>query len=74
MAVIPQIPLYNAGIGISETGQGYYYGGWISNASMHGWTGNRTISKSFYRFEYNSNRTIVVNSPDALPKAEGAII
>ncbi|KAG9503584.1 hypothetical protein J7337_003535 [Fusarium musae] len=36
----PKVASYGAGVGVSETGMGYYLGGWISNASMSGWTGD----------------------------------
>ena len=73
LAISPNIASYGAGIGISETGKGYYYGGWISNASMHGWSQNRTMSSSFYKFDYDLNKTTLANSPDNLPRAEGAM-
>ncbi len=68
------IASYGAGVGISETGQGYYYGGWISNASMSGWNGGRTMSSSFYKYDFDSNKTTLANSPDESPRAEGALV
>jgi hypothetical protein len=65
---------YGAGVGISQTGQGYYYGGWISNASMRGWTGGRRMSSNFYKFDYESNKTTLANSPDTKARAEGAMV
>ena len=70
----PNIASYGAGVGVSETGQGYYYGGWISNASMRGWTQDRTMSSAFYKYEYDTNTTTEANSPDDLPRAEGAMV
>lgn len=70
----PNLAAYGAGVGVSETGQGYYYGGWISNASMRGWTQPRTMSSSFYKYDYDSNTTSEVNSPDSHPRAEGAMV
>ncbi|KAK4243275.1 hypothetical protein C7999DRAFT_18358 [Corynascus novoguineensis] len=69
----PNISSYGAGVGVSETGHGYYYGGWISNASMRGWTGPRTMSSNFYCYEYDTNTTTAVNPPDSRPRAEGAM-
>lgn len=70
-----KIASYGAGVGISETGQGYYYGGWITNASMKGWTQGKTMSSAFYKFEYDTNKTTAPNTPDdGLPRAEGAMV
>ncbi|KAK4119436.1 hypothetical protein N657DRAFT_581594 [Parathielavia appendiculata] len=65
---------YGAGVGVSEIGQGYYYGGWISNASMRGWEKGRTMSSAFYKYEYDTNATTRANAPDNLPRAEGAML
>ncbi|KAK4031684.1 hypothetical protein C8A01DRAFT_21140 [Parachaetomium inaequale] len=70
----PNISSYGAGVGVSETGQGYYYGGWISNASMRGWTQDRTMSSAFYKYEYDTNATTGAKPPDELPRAEGAMV
>lgn len=67
------ISSYGAGVGISQTGQGYYYGGWIGNDTMKGWGPNKTMSSSFYKFEYDTNKTSSPNPPDKLPRAEGAM-
>lgn len=69
------IASFGAGVGVSETGQGYYYGGWISNTSMYGWNQGRTMSSDFYRYEYDTNKFTPVNSPaDNLPRAEGVMV
>jgi hypothetical protein len=65
---------YGAGVGVSETGQGYYYGGWISNASIRGWTQARTMSSSFYKYEYDRNTMTEKAPPDSYPRAEGAMV
>lgn len=70
----PNISSYGAGVGVSETGHGYYYGGWISNASMRGWTQDRTMSSAFYKYEYDTNATTEAKPPDELPRAEGAMV
>ena len=70
----PKISSYGAGVGVSEIGQGYYYGGWISNASMQGWARPRTMSSDFYKYEYDTNMTSTANPPDVFPRAEGALL
>lgn len=71
--VPPTIASYGGGIGVSETGEGYYYGGWISNASMPGWSRPPAMSLNFYKYDYDTNNLTLMNSPDGLPRAEGAM-
>ncbi|KEY74346.1 hypothetical protein S7711_10143 [Stachybotrys chartarum IBT 7711] len=70
----PKVASYGAGVGVSETGTGYYYGGWVSNASMNDWAEDRTMSSTFYAFEYDTGRFTQKASPDQIPRAEGAMV
>lgn len=69
----PKIASYGAGVGVSETGMGYYYGGWISNASMSGWTQPRTMTSNFYTYSYDTGRFTQAASPDKNARAEGTM-
>lgn len=71
--VPPNISAYGAGVGLSKIGQGYHYGGWISNKTMRGWIGPPTMSSNFYRYDYEANKLNPVNPPDKLGRAEGGI-
>ncbi|KAH6889678.1 hypothetical protein B0T10DRAFT_571714 [Thelonectria olida] len=70
----PKIASYGAGVGVSETGMGYYLGGWISNASMSGWTQPRTMSSNFYSYAYDTGKFSPAASLDKHPRAEGAMV
>jgi hypothetical protein len=71
----PKISSYGAGVGVSQTGQGYYYGGWISNTSMYGWTQSPTMSSSFYTYGYDNSKFQVLSAPsDNYPRAEGIMV
>ncbi|KAK8927540.1 Kelch repeat-containing protein [Metarhizium anisopliae] len=70
----PEIASFGAGVGVSETGNGYYYGGWISNASMSGWTKSRTMSSSFYSYAYEAGTFTQAAGPDNNTRAEGAMV
>jgi hypothetical protein len=72
--VPPKIASYGAGVGVSETGQGYFYGGWIKNTSMRGWTSPPTMSSNLYKFDYDANQLKLMNAPDKLGRAEGAMV
>ncbi|PVH92279.1 hypothetical protein DM02DRAFT_700347 [Periconia macrospinosa] len=69
----PNISSYGAGVSVSQLGQGYYYGGWISNITMRGWTQPPTMSSSMYRYDYDANKLTAMNSPDGLGRAEGGM-
>jgi hypothetical protein len=75
-ATVPlNITSYGAGVGVSETGEGFYYGGWISNTSMQGWTQPPAMTSNLYRYEYDTNKFTPANPPtDQLPRAEGAMV
>ncbi|RGP81467.1 hypothetical protein FLONG3_405 [Fusarium longipes] len=70
----PKVASYGAGVGVSETGVGYYLGGWVSNASMSGWTGERTMTSNFYSYSYDSGEFQQAASPDKYPRAEGGMV
>lgn len=68
------IASYGAGVDIPETGQGYYYGGWISNASMHEGSQGRKFSSSLYKFRCNTDKTELVASPDTAGRVDGTMV
>jgi hypothetical protein len=53
---------------------GYYLGGWISNASMSGWTQPRTMSSNFYTYAYDTGKYTQAAGPDKHPRAEGGMV
>ncbi|KAH7139937.1 hypothetical protein B0J13DRAFT_596864 [Dactylonectria estremocensis] len=70
----PKIASYGAGVGVSQTGMGYYYGGWISNTSMSGWTQPQKMSSNLYTYAYDTEKFTQGASPDEKPRAEGAMV
>ncbi|RFN44933.1 hypothetical protein FIE12Z_10828 [Fusarium flagelliforme] len=70
----PKIASYGAGVGVSETGMGYYLGGWISNASMSGWTDERSMTSNFYRYSYDSGEFTQEAGIGKQPRAEGGMV
>ncbi|RMJ15809.1 hypothetical protein CDV36_004512 [Fusarium kuroshium] len=70
----PSIASYGAGVGVSQTGMGYYLGGWISKASMTGWDDPRTMSSNFYAYNYDTGEFTNLESPDKQARAEGGMV
>ncbi|KAK7951687.1 uncharacterized protein PG986_007415 [Apiospora aurea] len=47
---------YGAGVSVTERGEGYYYGGWLSNSSVPGWRkGPKAATTGLIRFAFSSS-------------------
>ncbi|KAH7074813.1 hypothetical protein BKA63DRAFT_321944 [Paraphoma chrysanthemicola] len=56
---------------ITDEGMAYYYGGYLSNRSVSGWTGPPLMLNSLAR--YDMNKRTWSNRTDGIPRAEGAL-
>ncbi|KAF1364389.1 hypothetical protein EJ07DRAFT_99341 [Lizonia empirigonia] len=65
-------PALGAGT-VTDTGIAYYYGGYLANLTMPGWTGDRLMLNSMTSFNMNS-RTWQNNTYDQTPRAEGSLL
>jgi hypothetical protein len=65
---------YGAGVSVSETGEGYYYGGWKSNNTVPGWTGPPLAQSSLVKYSMDSNSWSTDTGPDSVGRAEGAMV
>ncbi|KAJ2897480.1 Kelch repeat-containing protein-like protein 5 [Zalerion maritima] len=66
---------YGAGVSVSERGEGYYYGGYISNATTAGWGGDYTPTTGIIRYTYDDNSwSNSTGPPDEIPRAEGVMV
>lgn len=65
---------YGAGVSIPERGEGYWYGGWLSNSSEEGWEGPRAATSYMIKYEMDTNRWTNTSGPDSVGRAEGAIV
>ncbi|PKS11951.1 hypothetical protein jhhlp_001247 [Lomentospora prolificans] len=66
---------YGAGVAIPERGEGYYYGGWVSNRSEPSW-GDTPVANS-YLVKYEMDKNLWTNSsgpPDRIGRAEGSMV
>ncbi|KAH7178984.1 uncharacterized protein B0J16DRAFT_402344 [Fusarium flagelliforme] len=69
-----QAASYGAGVSISSRGEAYYYGGWLSNASVKGWSGPPRASSGLIKYEMESNSWSNLTGPDETGRAEGAMV
>jgi len=65
---------FGAGVSISERGEGYYYGGWMSNNSIPNWSGPRAATSNLIKYSMDSNSWDNKTGPDAIRRAEGAMV
>ncbi|KAH6849743.1 hypothetical protein B0I37DRAFT_95767 [Chaetomium sp. MPI-CAGE-AT-0009] len=65
---------YGAGVSVSETGNGYYYGGWKSNSTMPGWDGPPKAMSGMVKYSMDSNAWSTDPGPDLVGRAEGAMV
>ncbi len=65
---------WGAGVGVSDRGEGYYYGGWMSNASVPGWTGDPIAKSNMIKYDMDTNVWTNSSGPDTTPRAEGVMV
>ncbi len=65
---------WGGAVGISELGQGYVLGGWLSNNSVPGWTGSPLATSTLIEYQMDSGVWTNSTGPDTTPRAEGAMV
>ena len=65
---------FGAGVSVSERGEGYYYGGWLSNASTPDWSGPPVATSGLVRYSMDSNKWSNSTGPDDQRRAEGVLV
>jgi hypothetical protein len=65
---------WGAGVSISERGEGYYFGGWQSNTTTPGYTGNPVLTSSLIKYDMDGNVWTNNSGPDMMLRAEGVML
>lgn len=65
---------YGAGVSVSERGEGYYYGGWLSNNSVPDWSGPPVPTTGLIKYSMDTNTWSNGTGPDSVKRAEGAMV
>lgn len=65
---------YGAGVSIPERGEGYWYGGWLSDASEEGGGARRAATSYMVKYEMDRNAWTNTSGPDDVGRAEGAMV
>ncbi len=65
---------YGGGVGISDLGQGYVLGGWLSNNSVPGWTGGPWATSTLIQYDMDTGVWTNNTGPDSTPRAEGVMV
>ncbi|KAF5249239.1 hypothetical protein FOXYS1_15045 [Fusarium oxysporum] len=64
---------YGAATTVKERGEGYYYGGYLSRASVPDWSGERRATSDLIRYQMDSNTWVKLSGPDDINRAEGVM-
>ena len=64
---------YGAGVSISELGLGFYYGGWLSNNSVPGWSGPPMATTGLIKFDMDQGSWTNNTGPDSVRRAGGTM-
>jgi hypothetical protein len=62
------------GVGISELGQGYTLGGWLSNNSVAGWSGGPLAISTLIMYDMDTGIWTNNTGPDSIARAEGVMV
>ncbi|KAH8890788.1 hypothetical protein GQ53DRAFT_649582 [Thozetella sp. PMI_491] len=65
---------FGAGTSVSERGEGYYYGGWLSNNSVLNWNGPSVATAGLIKYTMDTNTFINGTGPDLIRRAEGSMV
>ncbi|KAL6405860.1 hypothetical protein AUP68_11000 [Ilyonectria robusta] len=66
---------YGAGLSISSRGEGYYYGGWINNATDASWgSGPGILTSYLLQYDMDSNSWTNTTTPDKVGRVEGVMV
>ncbi|KAF9872743.1 hypothetical protein CkaCkLH20_09922 [Colletotrichum karsti] len=65
---------YGAGVSVDARGEAYYYGGWLSNASVQNWGATPPIATNgLVKYTMDSNSWSNNTGPDSVRRAEGSL-
>lgn len=56
---------------VTDEGVAYYYGGYLGNESVAGWSGNTMMLNSLVKYDMDTNKWDNRTSGDRIPRAEG---
>ncbi|KAK5664257.1 hypothetical protein OQA88_475 [Cercophora sp. LCS_1] len=65
---------YGAGASVSELGQGFFFGGWISNNTDPDWSGVPVATTGMVKYDMDSNSWSNITGPDSIRRAEGVMV
>ncbi|OCK82337.1 hypothetical protein K432DRAFT_472509 [Lepidopterella palustris CBS 459.81] len=65
---------FGAGVADEANGMGYYYGGWLSNASVPAWGAAPMPTSNLIIYDMIKNYWTNNTGPDSIPRAEGVMV
>lgn len=65
---------YGAGVAVSESGIGYYYGGYLNNLTNPGWTAPQFATSNLLIYDMDANTISNYTGYDNIGRAEGSMV
>ena len=65
---------YGAGTTVEQRAEGYYYGGWLNNQTVPGWSGPPMATSNLIRYDMTTGQFSNNSGPDSTGRAEGAMV
>jgi len=65
---------YGGWTSVSETGEGYFYGGWQSSRTVADWDGPPRLVSGLIKYRMDANHLSNHTGPDGVGRAEGALV
>lgn len=65
---------FGAGVAVDDRAVGYYYGGWLSNASVPDWNGGPIATSNLLVYDMINDNWANLTGPDSTPRAEGVML
>ncbi|KAH0556047.1 hypothetical protein GP486_006013 [Trichoglossum hirsutum] len=65
---------YGAGVSVSERAEAYYFGGYLSNKTIPGWSGPPLATSNIVKYDMARDSWSNNTGPDSIPRAEGVMV
>ncbi|KAJ2891489.1 hypothetical protein MKZ38_000322 [Zalerion maritima] len=66
-------PSFGGSVAVPEQGLGFYYGGWLGNATVPEWSGPSVVSDSLIVYDMDEGTWKNKTGPDSVGRAEGVL-
>jgi len=65
---------WGSGVSVNDRAEGYYFGGWMNNRTIPGWSGNPMATSNLIRYDMIKGAFSNNTGPDSTGRAEGYMV